>query len=66
MVEHLTDDDIMNLNRGGHDPFKVYAAYAQAVKFNGTFATKCATKFQIGLDYFCTEHLDYFCFHFFG
>ena len=35
MVEHLTDDDIMNLNRGGHDPFKVYAAYAQAVKFNG-------------------------------
>ncbi len=35
MVEHLTDDDIMNLNRGGHDPFKVYAAYAQAVKSNG-------------------------------
>ncbi|MES3007838.1 MAG: pyruvate dehydrogenase (acetyl-transferring), homodimeric type [Pseudomonadota bacterium] len=35
MVEHLTDDDIMNLNRGGHDPFKVYAAYAQAAKSNG-------------------------------
>lgn len=35
MVEHLSDDDIMKLNRGGHDPFKVYAAYAQAVKGNG-------------------------------
>jgi pyruvate dehydrogenase E1 component len=31
MVEHLTDDDIMRLNRGGHDPFKVYAAYHAAV-----------------------------------
>lgn len=31
MVEHLSDDEIMNLNRGGHDPFKVYAAYKQAV-----------------------------------
>ncbi len=31
MVEHLSDDDIMNLNRGGHDPFKVYAAYKEAV-----------------------------------
>ena len=27
MVERLSDDDIMRLNRGGHDPFKVYAAY---------------------------------------
>ena len=35
MVEHLSDDDIMALNRGGHDPFKVYAAYAEAVKPNG-------------------------------
>jgi len=35
MVEHLSDDDIMQLNRGGHDPFKVYAAYAQATKANG-------------------------------
>jgi pyruvate dehydrogenase E1 component len=32
MVEHLSDDDIMNLNRGGHDPFKIYAAYKQAVE----------------------------------
>ena len=35
MVEHLSDSDIMALNRGGHDPYKVYAAYAQAVKANG-------------------------------
>ncbi|MFL2873184.1 MAG: pyruvate dehydrogenase (acetyl-transferring), homodimeric type [Pseudohongiellaceae bacterium] len=35
MVEHLSDDDIMALNRGGHDPFKVYAAYAEAVKSVG-------------------------------
>lgn len=35
MVEHLSDDGIMALNRGGHDPYKVYAAYSQAVKPNG-------------------------------
>ncbi len=35
MVEHLSDKDIMALNRGGHDPFKVYSAYAEAVKANG-------------------------------
>ena len=31
LVEHLSDQDIMYLNRGGHDPYKVYAAYAEAV-----------------------------------
>jgi pyruvate dehydrogenase E1 component len=31
LVEHLSDDEIMRLNRGGHDPFKVYAAYHAAV-----------------------------------
>ena len=35
MVERLSDDDIMRLNRGGHDPFKVYAAYHAAVHHNG-------------------------------
>lgn len=35
IVEQLSDADIMALNRGGHDPYKVYAAYAQAVKPNG-------------------------------
>ena len=34
MVEHLSDDDLAELNRGGHDPFKVYAAYKQAVTTN--------------------------------
>lgn len=32
MVEHMSDDELMQLNRGGHDPFKVYAAYKQAVE----------------------------------
>jgi pyruvate dehydrogenase E1 component len=35
LVKDLSDDDIMNLNRGGHDPYKVYAAYAQAVEHTG-------------------------------
>ena len=35
MVENLTDDDIWRLNRGGHDPYKVYAAYAAAVAHKG-------------------------------
>ncbi|MFT4769947.1 MAG: pyruvate dehydrogenase E1 component, partial [Glaciecola sp.] len=30
LVKDLSDDDIMYLNRGGHDPYKVYAAYAKA------------------------------------
>ncbi|RUR16013.1 pyruvate dehydrogenase (acetyl-transferring), homodimeric type [Legionella sp. km535] len=36
MVENLSDDEIWRLNRGGHDPQKVYAAYAQAVEHKGT------------------------------
>ena len=35
LVEHLSDEDIMRLNRGGHDPFKVYAAYFEAVHHVG-------------------------------
>ena len=31
MVANMTDEDIWRLNRGGHDPHKVYAAYAAAV-----------------------------------
>ena len=30
MVAHMSDDDIWRLNRGGHDPHKVYAAYKSA------------------------------------
>lgn len=32
LVKDLSDEDIMYLNRGGHDPYKVYAAYAAAVE----------------------------------
>ncbi len=35
MVANMTDDDIWRLNRGGHDPHKIYAAYAAAVKHKG-------------------------------
>ena len=36
LVSTLSDDDIANLPRGGHDPHKVYAAYAAATKHTGT------------------------------
>lgn len=35
MVEHLSDDEIWRLNRGGHDPQKVFAAYSKALDSNG-------------------------------
>lgn len=35
LVEDLTDEDIYRLNRGGHDPYKVYAAYAAAAAHKG-------------------------------
>src|SRR6056300_1602874 len=31
LVKDLSDSEIEHLNRGGHDPYKIYAAYAQAV-----------------------------------
>jgi pyruvate dehydrogenase E1 component len=35
MVEDWSDAEIFSLNRGGHDPQKVYNAYAQAVAHTG-------------------------------
>jgi pyruvate dehydrogenase E1 component len=35
LVKDLSDDEIWALRRGGHDPEKVYAAYAAAVKHTG-------------------------------
>jgi pyruvate dehydrogenase E1 component len=35
MVEHLSDDDLRNLPRGGHDYRKLYAAYKAAVEHEG-------------------------------
>ena len=32
LVENMSDEDIFALNRGGHDPLKVYAAYKAAEK----------------------------------
>lgn len=36
MVDNLSDDEIWRLNRGGHDPQKVFAAYAEAVEHKGS------------------------------
>jgi pyruvate dehydrogenase E1 component len=35
MVAGMTDDEIWALNRGGHDPAKIYTAYAAAVRHTG-------------------------------
>ncbi|HYB64851.1 MAG TPA: pyruvate dehydrogenase (acetyl-transferring), homodimeric type, partial [Steroidobacteraceae bacterium] len=35
MVANMSDDEIWRLNRGGHDPLKVYAAYAAAIASKG-------------------------------
>ena len=35
LVEHLSDDQIRELRRGGHDPVKVYAAYNAATGHKG-------------------------------
>ena len=35
MVKDLSDEDIYRLNRGGHDPYKVYAAYHKAINSKG-------------------------------
>ena len=36
LVSQMTDRDIWKLNRGGHDPHKVYAAYHSAMENKGT------------------------------
>ncbi len=35
MVSRMSDEDIWRLNRGGHDPHKVYAAFSAATKHVG-------------------------------
>ncbi|MCE2572046.1 pyruvate dehydrogenase (acetyl-transferring), homodimeric type [Motilimonas eburnea] len=35
MVANMSDEDIWRLNRGGHDPYKVYAAYKKAAETKG-------------------------------
>ena len=36
LVEHMSDEEIGNLRRGGHDPQKVYNAYKRAVEHKGS------------------------------
>ncbi len=36
MVEHLTDEDLQKLSRGGHDYRKLYAAYKAATEHDGS------------------------------
>jgi pyruvate dehydrogenase E1 component len=36
MVSHLSDEQLRKLNRGGHDPEKVYAAFKAAVEHHGS------------------------------
>lgn len=35
LVENMSDTEIWELNRGGHDPIKVYAAYKKALETKG-------------------------------
>jgi pyruvate dehydrogenase E1 component len=52
MVARMTDEDIWRLNRGGHDPHKIYAAYAAAVKHQGqptVILTKTVKGYGMGL-----------------
>ena len=35
MVANMSDEDIWRLNRGGHDPLKIFAAYDAAMKHKG-------------------------------
>ncbi|MDD2914151.1 MAG: pyruvate dehydrogenase (acetyl-transferring), homodimeric type [Gallionella sp.] len=35
MVADMSDDELWHLNRGGHDPYKMFAAYAEAIKHTG-------------------------------
>ena len=51
MVKDLSDDDIYKLNRGGHDPYKVYAAYHKAVNSEGAPTVILASQLKVmGLD----------------
>ncbi len=51
MVANMSDDDIWRLNRGGHDPIKMYAAYDAAMRHTGQptiILTKTVKGFGMG------------------
>ena len=54
MVEHLTDDDLQQLPRGGHDYRKLYAAYKTAVEHEGAptvILAKTVKGWTLGADF---------------
>ncbi len=54
MVADLTDDQIWNLKRGGHDYHKVYAAYKAATEFKGkptVILTKTVKGYGLGTSF---------------
>jgi pyruvate dehydrogenase E1 component len=53
MVEHLSDEDLRNLPRGGHDYRKLYAAYRMATELEGApvaILTKTVKGWTLGSD----------------
>jgi pyruvate dehydrogenase E1 component len=54
MVEHLSDDELQRLPRGGHDYRKIYAAYKTAVEHEGTptvILAKTVKGWTLGADF---------------
>jgi pyruvate dehydrogenase E1 component len=54
MVEHLSDDELQRLPRGGHDYRKIYAAYKTAVEHQGTptvILAKTVKGWTLGADF---------------
>ena len=54
MVEHLTDEDLQRLPRGGHDYRKLYAAYKTAVEHEGAptvILAKTVKGWTLGTDF---------------
>src|SRR6266852_8652612 len=47
LVEHLSDEQLRKLSRGGHDPEKVYAAYKAAVEHKGSPTVILATTVKV-------------------
>ncbi len=54
MVEHLSDDELQRLPRGGHDYRKIFAAYKTAVEHEGTptvILAKTVKGWTLGTDF---------------
>jgi len=57
LVSSLSDKDIWRLNRGGHDPHKVYAAYDKATKNQGS---PTVIRFDVPLTDQQVSNIEYF------